>query len=115
MSVDWDAEVLGPVMAEFGQDANDGLPIYTPLGLGSFALADAVFDDQYHHVTIDQATGAEVTTVWPVLGVRRSLFPRDPAQDDAVYIPSVDTHYLVSDQEADGHGHVKLFLMVAAP
>jgi len=111
MSIDWDDLVLGPVMGIFGEDAaHAGLPIYTPRGLPAFVLADAVFDAQYEQVVLD-GEGSQQTTRRPVLGVRRSLFPRDPAQDDLVYIPATGKNYLVKNPQPDGHGQVLLLLM----
>jgi len=113
MAIDWDTELLGPVMACFGEDETTGLPVYTPQGLPAFELADAVFDAQYEQVVLD-GEGSQQTTRRPVLGVRRSLFPRDPAQNDTVYIPSVGKTYVVKNPEPDGHGHVLLMLMETA-
>lgn len=114
MSIDWDAEVLAPVMALFGEgDASQHStwPTYTPHGLPAFALADAVFDRAYADVTID-GDGSEVTTRKPCLGVRAALFRlRPPQQDDRVFIPSVPGTFLVKDVRPDGHGHIKLILM----
>ncbi|MGY2732386.1 head-tail joining protein [Sphingomonas sp. UYP23] len=113
MSLDWDSILLAPVMGVFGEgDASQSAmwPIYYPTGLAPFALADAVFDRAYADVTLD-GDGSENTTTKPCLGVRVSLFPREPAQEDTVYIPSVPGHFLVKDVRTDGHGHAKLILM----
>lgn len=113
MAIDWDAELLSPVMSLFGEgDAADQStwPVYTPRGLAPFPLADAVFDRAYADVTLED-DGTENTTRKPCLGVRVSLFPREPAQNDTVYIPSVPGHFIVKDFRPDGHGHAKLILM----
>lgn len=113
MSIDWDAELLSPVMAVFGEGNSadqSTWPIYTPRGLAPFPLADAVFDRAYADVTLD-GDGSENTTTKPCLGVRVSLFPREPLQEDTVYIPSVPGHFIVKDVRTDGHGHAKLILM----
>lgn len=114
MSIDWDALVLSPVMEIFGEgEANQSTwPLYTPRGLLPFRLADAVFDRAYADVVLE-GDDAGSTTKKPCLGVRVSLFPREPQQNDRVYIPSVDLTFIVKDVQADGHGHAKLLLMQA--
>lgn len=114
MAIDWDAEVLGPVMATFGEDERTGLPVYTPRGLPAFKLADAVFDAQYEQIEAAPGDGAASSTRRPVLGVRLSLFPRPPAQNDRVYIPSAGKGYVVKNVQPDGHGHALLILMERA-
>ena len=117
MGIDWDAEVLSPVMELFGEgipgDDTDW-PTYTPKGLAPFKLADAVFDAEYEHVDVTPADGTVSTSRRPVLGVRRSLFPRPPAQSDTVYIPASGKTYIVRDVQPDGHGHDKLMLQERA-
>lgn len=116
MAVDWDAELLGPVMAEFGEGVPgdpSSWPTYTPRGLAPFALAGAVFDAEYEVVTIT-ADGTPASSRRPVLGVRLALFPQAPAQNDQVAIASSGKTYVVADVHPDGHGHAKLILMDAA-
>lgn len=116
MSIDWDAELLGPVMSVFGEGAPgvpSSWPTYTPRRGSAFQLPDAVFDEQYHRV-VEQGDGSEVSTSTPVLGVRASLFEQPPAQGDRVLIPSNGKTYRVADAQADGHGHVLLVLIEAA-
>lgn len=108
--IDWDAMVLAPVMNAFSEDQ---LPIYTPRGGASFELADAVFDEAYTAVSTN-GDGSESTTARPVLGVRLALFAQPPAQGDKVRIPRIGKTFVVSNPEADGHGHAKLLLMEAA-
>jgi len=115
MSIDWDAEVLAPVMGVFGEDKRVGIPIYTPRGLPAFELADAVFDAEYEQVIIDPSDGSQSTTRRPMLGVRLSLFlHREPMQNDTVKIPRVGTTFIVKDVEPDGHGWAKLMLMATS-
>lgn len=111
MAIDWDDLVLAPVMGVFGEDERTGLPIYTPRGLPAFNLADAVFDAEYEQVDVNPDDGTTSTSRRPVLGVRVSLFPRQPAQNDTVRIPSTGKTYVVRDVQPDGHGHAKLMLM----
>ncbi len=116
MSINWDAELLGPVMAVFGEgSATDPLswPTYTPKGGAAFQLPNAVFDEAYTQVT-SLAEGSQDTTQRPILGVRASLFLIPPKQDDTVYIPSVGKTFGVADPQPDGHGHIKLMLIEVA-
>lgn len=104
--IDWDAEVLGPVMGVFGED---NLPTYMPVSGPSFSLPDAVFDREYLLVVTND-DGSENTTRRPVLGVRLSLFAAPPVQNDKVMIPSVGLTYIVREVQPDGHGWAKLML-----
>lgn len=104
--IDWDAEVLGPVMSVFGED---NLPTYMPVSGPSFSLLDAVFDREYLLVVTND-DGSENTTRRPVLGVRLSLFAVPPVQNDKVTIPSVGLTYIVREVQPDGHGWAKLML-----
>lgn len=113
MAIDWDAEVLSPVMGLFGEGIpgdQSTLPLYTPRGLPAFRLADAVFDAEFEQVTVN-GDGSTSSSRRPVLGVRVALFPRAPAQDDKVRIPSTGKLYVVKDVQPDGHGEAKLMLM----
>jgi hypothetical protein len=115
MSVDWDAEILAPVMSAFGEGApadQSTWPIYMPAsGALSFPLASAVFDSQSD--TVDSGDLSVSTTRTPVLGVRLALFQHHPKQDDRVFIPSVKAVFMVDDVRPDGHGWAKLVLMTA--
>ncbi|HEX7853870.1 MAG TPA: hypothetical protein VF503_09260 [Sphingobium sp.] len=113
MSLDWDKLVLGPAMGIFGENGEGQLPTFTPRGLAPFALRDAVFDDQFLIVTVND-DGTQTTSTQPCLGVRNSLFERPPAQNDRVAVPATGKTYLVSDVQPDGHGHSRLMLMEAA-
>lgn len=113
MAVDFDKLVLVPSMRIFGEGQPTDpttWPTYTPRGLASFALADAVFDAEYESITVD-ADGVASSSRRPVLGVRTALFSRPPAQNDRVSIPSTGKTYVVSDVHPDGHGFAKLVLM----
>jgi hypothetical protein len=117
VSIDWDDVLLGPNMAIFGEgDASQpsALPFYTPRGLLGFPLTDAVFDRAYADVTLE-GEDTENSARKPCLGVRISLFPREPAQNDKVYIPSAAAHFIVKDVRLDGHGHARLILMLTTP
>ena len=118
MAIDWDAEVLSPVMSVFGEgDLGDpaSLPLYAPRGREPFLLPDAVFDSEYQQVDVNPQDGATSTSHLPVLGVRLALFlDRPPAQNDSVYIPARDKTYLIVDVQPDGHGWALLRMMETA-
>lgn len=116
MSIDWDADLLQPVMAVFGEgvaDAPSSWPTYTPRRGPAFQLPGAVFDEQYRRV-VDQGDGSEVSSSMPVLGARAALFRQDPVQGDRVSIPSNGKSYRIADVQADGHGHILLILIEAS-
>lgn len=113
MAIDVDGLILGPCMGIFGEGQpsdSSTWPVYTPRGLAPFALPDAVFDSEYEDVAVNPGDGSQSTSRRPVLGVRVSLFPRSPAQNDTVFIPSAGKTYVVRDVQPDGHGHAKLML-----
>lgn len=114
MAIDWDAELLSPVMSLFGEGKaadQSTWPIYTPRGLAPFALADAVFDRAYAEIMIE-GDETENTNRKPCLGVRMALFPAPgPQQSDTVFIPSENMSFVVKDVRPDGHGHARLLLM----
>lgn len=122
MAIDWDAELLAPLMAEMSEGvAGDPTtwPLYTPRGLPAFRLADAVFDSQYRTTDIVADDSAGASNASPILGVRQSLFLRPPAENDSVFIPATLMNglpapgrtFIVRNAQADGHGHTKLLLM----
>lgn len=108
MAIDWDKEVLAPVMQVFGEDL---LPLYAPRDGAPFLLSCAVFDSEYLEISDMSGDTAGQSTQRPVLGVRLSLFASPPAQNDTVTIPSTGKTYVVRDVQPDGHGHAKLMLM----
>jgi hypothetical protein len=117
VAIDWDQEVLAPVMGVFGEglpEDPESWPLYAPVRGQPFRLQDAVFDREYADVTLE-GDGAEVTTKRPMLGVRLSLFPPgEPQQNALVFVPSCGERFVVRDVRPDGHGHAKLMLMLAA-
>lgn len=109
MPIDWDANVLQPLEAEFAEAVN-----YTTAAGVAISGILGVFDAAYRDVDLSDPLGT--TTITPVLGVRLALFTADPAQDDTVQIPSVNTTYVVREVRKDGHGWAKLMLgKVSAP
>lgn len=113
MSIEWDDLVLGPVMAVFGENAEDQVPTYRPAGGTPFLLADVVYDEAYFNLDADQGGPATGTTK-PIIGVRLSLFPAPPKANDKITIPRAGCTFIVKDVEVDGHGHAKLSLMFAS-
>lgn len=118
MAIDWDAELLSPVMELFGEGVpadQSTWPLYTPAGGAAFRLADAVFDAAYADITIN-GDGSEVSTRKPVLGVRISLFLLGPPkQNDRVYIPAVAGTFIIKEPRPDGHGHALLIMQGPIP
>lgn len=111
MAVDWDEMVLGPLMAEFGEDTQ---PVYTPAGGVSFPI-DGIFDEAFTEVVLLD-DGSRVASTFPVLGVRIAQIPNGPRQGDRVSIAKVNTTYVVREVRPDGHGEAKLLLnFVSSP
>jgi hypothetical protein len=101
--IDWDANVLQPLEDVFAEAVNytTAAGVVVPDILG-------VFDAAYRDVDLTDPLGT--TTIVPVLGVRLALFVQEPAQDDVVQVPSVNTTYVVREVRKDGHGWAKLML-----
>lgn len=108
MAIDWDRELLGPVMAVFGEPV-----IYTPRGSASFRIEDAVFDEEAADVQVGE-DGQISSQRKPMLGVRAAAFASPPLQSDRVVIERTGAAYIVRDAQADGHGWIVLDLMVAS-
>ena len=107
MSIDWDGNVIGPLMDVFGESVTYTPDSGTPLPL------TGVFDEAYQDITL-LGDGTGMTTVSPVLGVRLADFPSGviPRKADTVAIPSVNTIYTIKDVRPDGHGWAKLMLNI---
>lgn len=103
MPIDWDANVLQPLEAEFAEPVN-----YTTAAGVALPGILGVFDAAYRDVDLSDPLGT--TTITPVLGVRLALFATEPAQDDTVQVPSINTTYVVREVRKDGHGWAKLML-----
>lgn len=117
MAIDWDADLLGPVMAVFGEGREGDpstWPTYHPQDGSAFQLRSAVFDREYRRV-VDLGEGVTGSSIHPVLGVRDALFADTPAgralQNDKVFIPSEGKLYAVIEPQPDGHGHTLLILI----
>jgi hypothetical protein len=101
VAVDFDALVLKPCIATFGEPIT-----YTPAG-GSPIAISGVFDPAYTHVTLNDS-GIPFTSILPVLGIRMLVLPQAPEQDDLVTARGLN--YIVRDALPDGRGHYKLLL-----
>lgn len=102
--IDWDAEVIGPLMGVFGEPA-----IYTPLNGAAFPIT-GVFDNAYLKEVMFEDATTGVTTVHAVFGVQVSQFSVLPAQNGLLVVPSVNSTYVVVEARFDGHGAAKLIL-----
>lgn len=107
--IDWDREVIGPVMTEFAEPV-----IYYPVMLpGSSFQAHGVFDES-HRLESGIGGGLDVSTSVPVIGIQDALFQRPPEQGDRLTICRTGVTYEVKDVRPDGHGHSKLMLVYVA-
>ncbi len=104
--VNWDALVLGPVVAQFGE------PVTYSIGAQAPVPITGVFDEQYTEV--DLADGQPVTSAMPVLGVQLSQFPAPPQQGDTLFIQRTAETFVVKEVRPDGHGAAKLMLNLAS-
>lgn len=104
MPIDWNAEVIGPLIGVFGEPVT-----YRPLAGGSFPIT-GVFDDAYLKEVMFEDASSGVTEVSAVLGVQLSQFPAPPAQNDGLSVASVNTTFVVRDVRVDGRGGAKLLL-----
>jgi hypothetical protein len=102
--IDWDAEVIGPLMEVFGEPVT-----YMPAAGGSFSV-DGVFDDAYLKEVMFEDATTGVTTVSAVLGVQLSQFQSTPVQNDSLQVPRTGATYLVREVRVDSHGGAKLLL-----
>ena len=102
--IDWDAEVLGPLMGVFGEAA-----IYTPQNGSAFPIT-GVFDNAFLKEVMFEDASTGVTTVHAVLGVQLSQFPVLPAQNGLLFVTSVNTTFVVKEVRMDSHGGAKLIL-----
>ncbi|WP_321944613.1 head-tail joining protein [Burkholderia cenocepacia] len=104
MPIDWNAEVIGPLMGVFGEPIT-----YRPLSGGSLSIT-GVFDNAYLKEVMFEDASSGVTEVSAVLGVQLSQFPAPPVQNDQLSIPSVNSTYVVRQVRPDSRGAAKLLL-----
>lgn len=108
--IDWDAEVLGPLMEVFGE-APDAKPLYQRAAGGVPFEIDGIFDDAFMSLMMAADGEPEIGTIQPVLGVRLAQFAGvDPVQGDTVTVPRVAKVFVVVDPQPDGKGWAYLLL-----
>jgi predicted permease len=105
--IDWDANVLAPLEAVFGEPV-----LYLPAAGASFQVS-GVFDEAYRE--LDLAGGIASTTDMPVLGVRLSQFPVAPKQGDSLTVLRTSATYAVKEVRPDSHGAARLMLNYLSP
>lgn len=105
--IDWDAAVLGPCEAVFGESVT-----YRPINAAEF-VTTGIFDEAYREVDI--AGGMGVTTESPVLGIRMSQFSIPPMQGDQLTIDRTGKTYAVREVRSDSHGSARLMLNQVNP
>lgn len=105
MPIDWNAEVIGPLVGVFGEPV-----IYTPFSGGAAFQISGVFDDAYLKEVMFEDASSGVTEVSAVLGVQLSQFPASPVQNDRLSVASVNTTFVVREARVDSRGGAKLLL-----
>jgi hypothetical protein len=104
MPVNWNAEVIGPLMSVFGEAVT-----YRPFAGGSFQIT-GVFDNAYLKEVMFEDASSGATEVSAVLGVQLSQFPSIPMQNDQLSVASANTTYVVREVRTDSRGGAKLML-----
>jgi hypothetical protein len=72
--------------------------------VGSPYFVDAVFDKA--HVSIDQDTGAPISSTDPIIGIQLSQMQAEPKKGDRVVVDG--TTYTVADYQPDGVAGARL-------
>jgi hypothetical protein len=104
VALNWDTLVLAPL---FGVFAENERVTFRP-ATGTPFLIDGVFDQAYRSISL--VADVPATEEAPVLGVRLSQFPAPPVQSDQLFVPRVNTTYVVQEVRDDGQGHALLIL-----
>ncbi|SUY95321.1 Uncharacterised protein [Citrobacter freundii] len=104
--INWDEKLLVPLQKVFGQPIN-----YRPKRGAAFDT-EGIFDRPYSKEFETLDGSSEINTTSPVIGVRASVFLKEPEQGDRLYIYSDKTTYVVNDVQPDSHGGLKLILNV---
>ncbi|MBB5444647.1 MULTISPECIES: hypothetical protein [unclassified Paraburkholderia] len=106
MPINWNAEVIGPLMGVFGEPVT-----YMPLTGLPFQIA-GVYDKAFFAVNVE--TGSLVSTSQPTLGVQLSQFPSNylPQQGDQLLIVGTGEQWEVREVHSDGKGGARLMLNV---
>lgn len=106
MGVDWDAVLLAPVFAVFGDEE----VVFTPggeQGTDSFDM-QLVYDEG--NKDIDLAGGSGVNASNPIVYGQQSRFAVDPLQGDYILIVRTGDLFEIKDINNDGRGTVTLSL-----
>jgi hypothetical protein len=106
VSIDWDKNVIGPLMKVFGESFTF-TPLVSQPAAAPYAIT-GVFDEAYIGVAL--AGGTEVTTESPVLGVQLSQFAVQPKQADEALCQRTGESFVEKEVRIDGHGSAKLLL-----
>lgn len=102
--IDWDAVVLGPNFAVFGEPAT-----YLPL-IGDAFPIEIIFDRAYTREWLMDDGNIGFTSVSPTAGIRLVQFASDPKQNDRLYVPRLDLTFIVRNVMPDSHGGARLQL-----
>jgi hypothetical protein len=102
--IDWQANVVGPCVAVFGEPATFTARAWNlPFGIS------VVFDDAFKVVTTS-SDGSDVLGTFPAAGVNLADFPLMPAQGDQLTRESTGKAYVVREVRPDSHGGAMLIL-----
>jgi hypothetical protein len=97
--IDWQANVVGPCVAVFGEPATFTARAWNlPFGISM------VFDDAFKVVV------GEVLSTFPAAGVNLADFPVMPEQGDQLVRENTGQAYLVREVRKDSHGGAMLIL-----
>lgn len=115
MGINWDAHLLAPLHAQFGDEHE-----YRPKNGIPFTV-NGIFDRGYVQASENLDGDSEINTTKPVLGIRDAEFAAAgrafPVQGDRVFIKTVggdpvNQLFVVADTQPDSHGGTKLILNV---
>lgn len=114
MAIDWQAKVLSPLVAVFGQP----LTYFTVKSrYQDEYLLSGIFDEAYTDINV--VDGLTVTSVSPCVGINLVDLQVAPRQKDKILVkaglgaPLVDTLFIVKKVMPDGHGGCRLLLNIA--
>jgi len=104
MSINWDALVIGPTMAVFGE------PITYTSAFQDPVTITGVFDDAWLAEAMFEDGSSGVTEVSAVLGVQLSQLPFTPRPNDQLVVQRTGKKFIVREMRNDSHGWAKLLL-----
>lgn len=106
MPIDWDKHVVGPTIEVFGEPIT-----FFPDDNSQGFTRKGVFDEGYLDVTA--ASGQDITSARPVVGIRLIQFPQKPEQDWQLVREKTQKRYVVKEVRPDSHGQALLLLNLA--